>query len=1313
MGDGRAKERMDVVGAGEADRQAELSREVFQQRHADYVPPAGTQQGYDEIAPGMVVPDSAMAPPIRGAGSLARQSGLPEMGTPGSGTYSPDNRQQSSQPNDSTSVNPQGNGPTYESPAGLPSLSPDNNSSAPSTDRPAPPVNPNRPQDNQSNSPSTDSPSPPVNSGGPQDSSGDNNADPNQNGGNGQRPWRAHPFTQPVAPGFDKHPNGIPAQPADGGTTNPDQSKQTADPQQDRQPTAGGDRNNSLAQQVANLDRLAEYSLDPASGLGGNSLIGGTSAYVAGGWGGKSLDYGAKRIVAAGETDPSKAMSLADRLAIFHQKHFGLAENMTLLEPMTHKRVESEANLKSLAENEVKLKVMELRAGVDEKTISSMTDAERQLIADHIYLNSADPAAYNPPKGVTNAPSAELANLRERIHNIYDNLGKLTPGVENHNPTEFARLSQLVADYDERVRKELDATKADGEALIQKYERAGESAFAGNPDGLTAAKKYQFFTERLQGSKKDAADFHLTLTPEEQQALADPSKLKRLAEHLEPTGKPALELYIKTAEQELGEAGLAKYNRYRFIKAAMDDPEANPRQFGADLKGDTAWILERQDLKPKVAKMQAAALDFPEYGKLSNQLKTAQQELRDRLAKSDAAIAPLEAKMDAGRKALESDPVVRQYEYMRNGAHGPIPDGVTLSADQKALVDKIHNIRNRMALLDPHGALKIERDSVIVPRMQAVAVEMEKDPAFQQIIQRVQNRPSIEREENGVRVKEQVSLESVLNPDELKAWEKYKFFKTKGTGATLPDQALLSQAEKDLIARSREVSTTLEQMAKTQPRSASSWLTKFENGNKVSEGHLNNFTKGMATVAIADFAADRLDNYIYGPSHRGVTPYISTLSPWVGLSVPGSWWKKGGVMFGMNIVGSAFEHAWPVDHDSRWNSILRPTGTDSIALGIASTIPLRNDNLRTRLLLMAGGLALSKTSTLASEAIFGTPRSTRDAGFQSLQNDNTERSAASMDRAIDQLKKMDDFTLKGKVTQPMSVLDYYVGKQLSSSPDDPITGDRNAAAYLTAAGEARLSKGTMVPHLEGGSENDFWAWRATKQLGRAVMASFTGPDRQFDYIMTGNNIDLGGQALTFLQAAKSEMDDARQRTKDLLATGKNATINGTKVSEQEIAGLEQESKRVQADMEKIYGKHDVGTIYKQLEEYARQHPKVLGHLRDSLVEKLRNPRSSDQRYLAKLNRDLALIDMAFAGKMVNHNNISRGPFAGSKDGAAGDTLTADAGLRLKKARELDQANEDLPQLEEIAKQVGILATEAVRQQGQSTVNNPLGIQRWR
>jgi hypothetical protein len=302
----------------------------------------------------------------------------------------------------------------------------------------------------------------------------------------------------------------------------------------------------------------------------------------------------------------------------------------------------------------------------------------------------------------------------------------------------------------------------------------------------------------------------------------------------------------------------------------------------------------------------------------------------------------------------------------------------------------------------------------------------------------------------------------------------------------------------------------------------------------------------------------------------------------------------------------------------------------------------------------------------------GAARAMRDDALKTLSEDQKARSSASMASAIDKFNEL------GKGHE--GALDFYRNDWLVRSGSS-----RGAAILCTAAGETRLSKGTFIAGGQGtGNDNKL------SQLWHAVAAAFTtGRDDQFNYILHDKNFDLGAQAIVNLQIARGELESAKKQTEKIQQGDSSKIGNDARMQKAEINDLNWVEQRIELNLQKIYGKHDITGIYRSLEDFTyRLNQKAVAELRADVKERLQNPGIANPQFNGKLWRDLAIIDLAFAGTKVGYNGIGRGG-----DAVSAKILLDEAQIALQKSGQVDGKNEDLPQLNKIAKEIGRLIPE--------------------
>lgn len=1134
--------------------------------------------------------------------------------------------------------------------------------------------------------------------------------DPNANGSNGKRPWRAG-YGQ-VAPAFKpdsgtQAQTGVPSDQVPGTTSSTPTNRtgygevapgasgngSTIGPNGEvvpkfgqkppggtvstGTPGAGGDK--TLGQMVKQKQDLVDASLDKSgSGFWGNEIIGGVSAMAAGGPLARLADYGTKRVVAMGDADPNKPLRLLDRISVGYQRRFGLVDNESVLNSLFKKDREAGdavgERVKFLQDERDRI-----TAEAKSNRLASVTPEEQQALGRYRYLTGQEPENAYEFK-----PLDEDVQMRQRLTTLDDQIKSIEDEKSHFKGEELVKLTDADADLVKQLQPIADAAEKLGQPALDKFERAGEAALSS--EELPVMRKYQFLKSLEFDPKADPATFGVTLTPVEQDLISTRDGLSRFVSNIEETSQDAIRRYQEAGAKALSPEELSNMRRFQFYKDFMSDPTRTPKQYGATLIGDEPGLVTRHQqvagqlkaFEPYQERVKALPGLIEEHGKLQQQWDDMVKGLEEKATVADAKLRkPLTDVMTDADKSF-----IAKYDYLKGGAEGPVPEGVKLDASEAEIVARKHAFSDRIGLLDPWGSgqrmqMLAERD-VLSKQMAGMADDLK--PGVDSIIEKLAARTATDPKK-GI-----PSAEKVLSADELKVWNKYEFFRSGGQ-TKAPGAGVLSAEEADIAARVADLDKRLGAFGEADARAASTWRAKFDiNGKKIAEGHLGNFVRGMGVVAAGDFVADRLDNLnVWGSSHRGAAPYAEALAPWVGLAVPGGWMKKGAAVIGLEVAGSFLDHAYPVDAGSKWNSLLRPDGLDAIALGVASSIPMRNETIGGRLALMGIGLGVEKTAKLFFQGTSG--KEVRDKALEAVKKDQSDRSAGSMNSAIDKLKKLDDYPIQGKVVQPMSVLEYYLADQLSTKGGDKVSNDRGSIAYMAAAGEARLAKGTLVSAGTGGAGES-----KLGQLWNAVSSAITHKDDvQFNYIFNGTDLDLGGQAATYLVGAKSEIAEARKDT--------------PQDKKDQLSDLDKVAKRINEDLGKIYGKHDIPKLFKELEEHTyKLNQQSIGKLRDRINAKLASPGTDDKQYIAKLNRDMAMIDMAFAAIKVGYNGVGNG-----NDGASAAIMMQEALARLQTAKSLDAKNEDQAQLEQLAQELGKKVPVAVQKQGQSTVNNPFGV----
>lgn len=1121
-----------------------------------------------------------------------------------------------------------------------------------------------------------------------------------------KKDWRAHPFTEPPAPGFFRKPEVPPNQRRDGFDAQPPPDPVVRNPA--GRPNRPGQMpdGESLKAEVERLKPLVEINLDPASGFWGNAVAGGFGAYAGGGPLARGLDRVSKTWLA--NKEPGGYLQRPfDWLAEQHQRHLGLTDNMQPARQLTDKLNEARLSIiRSTREPGLGLppgESLEYAAGrvqreALQRNFDSVSAAEREIVGRHAFFTGQQ----IPEQLRFSASPADQA-LRLRVFEAKENWERVKTELAagGYNVDEFNRLNEQNRLHQAHLNPIVEKVRQTGQPIQDLFERAAEAGVS--PDELALKRKYEFLRDYMQDSTKKPADYRVTLTAVEQELLKDSKQLRAFMDNLESQGKSALEKYTKAGEAALTEQQLMDLKRFKFFNEFERNPLADGR--GLLRPDEIGTVTANAEVRSRLVQMEPLAVRSLDLMPLEKAYRAARNEMEAVVKQLESQAKPLYEKLNKPVEQLLTQSeknLIARYEFMRTGAVGQPPAGVVLQKNELELIKKREVLQERLALLDPKQApevVALQAERNIIARSMA---ERARDlrPQLGNIAERIGANPT------------PIQLNSALTAEELNLYNKVEYFKNPLKNQ-LPDMASWSEEERVLARRLAQIESNLGKLKPTEATAARTLFPQFVNGRMVADSHLSNFAKGMATIAAADFVSDRLDNAIFGKSvwgsHRSkTTPYITAITPWVGMAVPGGWLKKGGAVVGLNMLGHSIQHALPLERaDSKWSKILRPTGFDSFALGVGVAIPLRGETLPKRLAVMGGTWALGKAAQYAFDG--PNPRQVRDRAWESLSEDKVQRTASTMERTIDKMKELDKHQLKGDARKEMSLLEYYLvdwqSRDHSTDPNtqekDPLNGLRGHIMFLTAAGEGRLEHGTRVSAKGQGSSDDM-----LKRTWNIVKASVVGQeDRQYDYIVAGKDYDLGGQALQYLYSASKDVIKAKAATQENL----NKEIRGQKVTQAEIEGLDQVGQRINCSMEKIYGKHDMRALMTELQEYTiKLNQKITGKLRDDVKATINNPGTDDPRFKAKFLRDLALIDLAWAANKMGENGAGNG-----RDGMSAESLIGEAKFALAEARRIDpdQKKEDLQQLEQIERELESRYPGKIKAQWADKVFNPLQLPR--
>ena len=862
------------------------------------------------------------------------------------------------------------------------------------------------------------------------------------------------------------------------------------------------------------------------------------------------------------------------------------------------------------------------------------------------------------------------------------------------------------------------ALTADERTLLARYRAlSGQEPLPGvdpnlTPEDVALLEKHGQLSEQISQIKSIPAEYNATALKAltEQDAQLEKQLAEKITQ-LEPTGKPLLEKLMAEGESALTPDELATARKYQFFTELQKDATTSAQKYGVSLNAEeTALVRTRQEVKGQILEMTPYVERQLELPGLSLELARVNQDLQARIDAIKPQALPLEEKLKASPDTYltaEEKLLMERYNFLKSGGIGEIPAGVKLDAAEAKLVAERQALRKKISLLEPfYGKYRdlTAQHEVVNGKLQQVVSDLK--PQADQIEAKLKANPSatLTPEEAALRARynyleldqlvndlqkqvaplqARVKAGEALTPEETRLIERYTSL--KGRAASASTEALTAE-DTALLAERAKIGTQLDELATADLSAARGW-----------KAGLKNFGKGVLTVEGAQFVDDRLDSWLFGSLKTKPSWYTDSLAVPAAMLIPGGWLKKGAFMVGAHVLGKVLDGAVPADNNPTWSRFMKPNNMEAISVAAAMLIPMRNESPGLRLAYM--GTAWLGSHLLNYVFSGPDPKSIRDDAVKLFVADKSQRSASSMNSAINKFNDL------GKVSD--AVVNFYLGDWLSRTHTDLLSGYRGAAILLTSAGETALANGTFVPNQAAPTKgNPLTDITNVKAWGSDILDAVFGNNKNFSYLLGGDHYDLGGQALMDLQSAKIELERAKTQTEQMAQQGQSD--HGTRVEASEVNGLNQVEQRVQDDLNKIYGKHDINAIYNVLEPYAHNlNQDVMANIRNQVKATIANPGTNDRQFQAKFYRDLALIDLAFAGYMVNYRGVGK-----VSDGASASIMYQEAQSALRQAQALDGNNPDLPQLQQIARDIGRLVPGKLAAQGQSTINNPFGVTGW-
>ncbi len=466
------------------------------------------------------------------------------------------------------------------------------------------------------------------------------------------------------------------------------------------------------------------------------------------------------------------------------------------------------------------------------------------------------------------------------------------------------------------------------------------------------------------------------------------------------------------------------------------------------------------------------------------------------------------------------------------------------------------------------------------------------------------------------------------------------------------------------------------------------------------------------SLMVVDHYADQL---LFGKNHaNGIGDSInSALVPAALLIGPQtSMWKVGLVGAGALVAGKLIGASLSKGEEPSYSRYFSQSMPESLLLAAEALLPLKpaaaggfGEFLNWKRAALIGGTWLAFRGM---NILFDPPSQsdTRAAAWELLAEDSKKRTDGSMNDAIDKFKALGagdeshgimawsnvfkEGMGKTKGARGEAALQVYRTEWLTKPTSEfgsMLEANRGAAILCTAFAESRLAHGTHVP---------------------TIVDTPT-------YLLEGKNLDLGGKAARDLIIARINIENAKKQVQENL----DKEVVGKKVNQSEIADLDDVKKRIEAGEVKIYGEHDMIGAIEELAKWgeglnAAHMAKLEVNLRNTIAA---NQNSSDDRYKAKLFRDLATIYLssAYAKQVGDPQSAARLLGGDTYSGRqaldmSGSERGFDGALDcIARARELDPNNADLVQLYQIAQQINAKLPGNIQKQMNDHKYNPMQI----
>ncbi|MBX9686604.1 MAG: glycoside hydrolase family 52 protein [Candidatus Obscuribacterales bacterium] len=408
-------------------------------------------------------------------------------------------------------------------------------------------------------------------------------------------------------------------------------------------------------------------------------------------------------------------------------------------------------------------------------------------------------------------------------------------------------------------------------------------------------------------------------------------------------------------------------------------------------------------------------------------------------------------------------------------------------------------------------------------------------------------------------------------------------------------------------------------------------LTQAERGsiNSARDSFLRGAGKGLL-VATATVAADNLLDRALGNS-----PELANSAHWglQGIGMPLLLLSKAStptkIIGSLAMVGVSHmmdQHLGPPT--GIFSAMSRPS-LPEVGLATAGALaPVRDPRLRVGL--AVGGWLAGKTWNYLDARYELTGRTEprmRDQVIGAVDYDLKNPGNERFNFAAAEMRKFSD---RNESASAVLIRDW----QTANASTNLIDRERGSAALMLGQGESLLSRGTRI---------DRNAW-----------------DKTGTRILAGSDYDLGAEASNYLRAATGNLQDAVKLARE----NKGKDIAGTTIDESYINQLEKLQVSARQSLERVYAKHDIPLVYKQVKDAVSVHPEDMKYLAQKLSQYQKTLSDADARFKAKVGRDLAILHLAFA----------------QNDPASRAEHYREALRRVEESALLDPKSQDLPQI---------------------------------